>query len=75
MKCDRWRRSIKINGMRIGDSIKTTEVYKEITAGLELCLKKLLGVVAPENILLNLTEEGHCALCEAVLKSMDSMDI
>ena len=104
---------------------------KEITAGLELCLKKLLDVVAPENILLisplyletaafdfgfndrsiavsrelkrdykeladkyntaflaasdhakassldgqHLTEEGHRALCEAVLKSIVSMNI
>ena len=104
---------------------------KEITAGLELCLKKLLDVVAPENILLisplylekaaldfgfndqsisvsrelkqaykelsdtygtaflaasdvakassldgqHLTEEGHRALCEAVLKIIVSMNI
>ena len=104
---------------------------KEITAGLELCLKKLLDVVAPENILLisplyletaafdfgfndrsiavsrelkqdykeladkyntaflaasdhakassldgqHLTEEGHRALFEAVLKSIVSMNI
>ena len=104
---------------------------KEITAGLELCLKKLLDVVAPENILLisplyletaafdfgfndrsiavsrelkqdykeladkyntaflaasdhakasnldgqHLTEEGHRALCEAVLKSIVSMNM
>ena len=103
---------------------------KEITAGLELCLKKLLDVVAPENILLisplyletaafdfgfndrsiavsrelkrdykdladkyntaflaasdyvkassldgqHLTEEGHRTLCEAVLKSIVSMN-
>ena len=103
---------------------------KEITAGLELCLKKLLDVVAPENILLisplylekaaldfgfndqsisvsrelkqaykelsdtygtaflaasdvakassldgqHLTEEGHRALCEVVLKSIVSMN-
>ncbi len=104
---------------------------KEITAGLELCLKRLLDVVAPENILLisplylekaaldfgfndqsisvsrelkqaykelsdtygtaflaasdaakassldgqHLTEEGHRALCEAVLKSIVSLDM
>ena len=104
---------------------------KEITAGLELCLKKLLDVVAPENVLLisplyletaafdfgfndrsiavsrelkrdykeladkyntaflaasdhakassldgqHLTEEGHRALCEAVLKSIVSMNM
>ena len=103
---------------------------KEITAGLELCLKKLLDVVAPENILMisplhlekaaldfgfndrsiavsrelkrdykeladkyntaflaasdaakassldgqHLTEEGHRTLCEAVLKSIVSMN-
>ncbi len=103
---------------------------KEITAGLELCLKMLLNAVAPENILLisplfletaaldfgfndrsiavsrelkldfkdladkygtaflaasdiakascldgqHLTEEGHRALCDAVLKSISSMD-
>lgn len=103
---------------------------KEITAGLELCLKTLLDVAAPENILLisplfletaaldfgfndrsiavsrelkpdfkdladkygtaflaasdiakassldgqHLTEEGHRALCDAVLKSISSMD-
>ena len=104
---------------------------KEITAGLELCLKKFLDVVAPENILLisplyletaafdfgfnersiavsrelkqdykdladkyntaflaasdyvkassldgqHLTEEGHRALCEVVLKSIVSMKL
>ena len=103
---------------------------KEITAGLELCLKMLLDVAAPENILLisplfletaaldfgfndrsiavsrelkqefkeladkygtaflaasdiakassldgqHLTEEGHRALCDAVLKNIISMD-
>ncbi len=103
---------------------------KEITAGLEQCLKMLLDIAAPENILLisplfletaaldfgfndrsiavsrelkldfkdladkygtaflaasdiakassldgqHLTEEGHRALCDAVLKSISSMD-